>query len=169
MVQRQLYLYEYIDAPFDDVAQVLASEGGDLFSDATAAAVERADKVRAELVVDLGAFEIGREVEIEVGEFDPVEVMRVKVPLRWKAAEAAALFPSLTADLEVAALAFHPPLTQVTIVGHYDPPLGVLGAAGDALFGHRVAEAALHRFMHTVVARLTEEAAKIEHPEISRS
>lgn len=165
MVQRQLYLYEYVDAPFDDIAQVLAERGPALFQEATAEAVARADKVRAELVVDLGAFEVGREVEIEVGAFDPIEVMRVKVHLNWKAAEASGLFPALSADLEVAALAFHPPLSQVTIVGHYDPPLGVLGAAGDALFLHRLAEAAMHRFLHDVCERLTAAAEEVEHPE----
>lgn len=166
MVQRQLYLYEYVEAPFEDIAQVLAEKGATLFQAATDEAVERADSVRTDLVVDLGAFEIGREVEIELGEFDPVEVTRVKVHLNWRAAESAALFPSLSADLEAAALSLRPPLTQITIVGHYDPPLGLIGAAGDRLFGHRLAEAALHRFLHSVTRRLAEEAAKVEHPEI---
>lgn len=164
-MERPLYLYEYLEAAFDDVAQALAEQGPELFRDATAAAVERADRVRAHLVVDVGPFEIGRDVAIEVGPFDPVEVLRVRVPLQWHAAEARGLFPSLTAHLEVAALALHPPLTQITIVGHYDPPLGLIGAAGDALFGHRIAEAALHRFLQTMVQRLRAAARAVERAE----
>jgi hypothetical protein len=166
MVKRQLYLFEYVNAAFDDIVQVLAEQGPALFQEATDSAVDRADKVRTELVVDLGAFEVGRDVMIDVGVFEPVEVTRAKIHLRWCAAQSKALFPSLSADLEVAALSFHPPLTQVTIAGHYDPPMGLLGAAGDAMFGHRLAEAALHRFLDMTVDRLEKEAALVEHAEI---
>lgn len=164
MVARMLYLYEYVNASFDDVSQVLAERGAALFQDATDAAVERAGSVRADLVVDLGGFEVGRDVVIEVGDFDPVEAMRSKVHLRWTASEHAGLFPALEAEFEVAALSLRPPLTQVTLLGSYKPPGGPIGAAADAMFGHRIAEAAMHRFLHKAVERLDELASRIEHP-----
>ncbi len=163
MVERMLYLYEYVDAPYDDVTEVLAERGSGLFQEATDAAVAHADTVRGEVVVDLAGFEVGRDVVIDVGAFEPVEAIRAKLHLDWRAAEASTLFPSLSADLEVAALSFHPPVTQVTLVGHYDPPLGLLGAAVDRLFAHRVAEAALHRFLHTVTDRIEQEIGAVEH------
>jgi len=164
MVERMLYLYEYVNASFDDVSHVLAEQGAALFQDATDAAVERAGTVQADLVVDLGGFEVGRDVTIEVGDFDPVEAMRSKVQLRWRASEHAGLFPALEAQFEVAALSLQPPLTQVTLVGSYRPPGGPVGAAADAMFGHRVAEAAMHRFLHRTIDRLAELASQIEHP-----
>ena len=159
MVERQLYLYEYVVAPFEEVVRVVRDEGARVFESATEEAVSGAERVQADLVVDLGGFEVGREVEISVGELIEVQSMCVKTHLDWHASELSALFPSLSADLEIAALATGDnPLTQVTMVGHYDPPLGVLGALGDAVFGHRLAEAALHRFLNTTVDRLSDAA-----------
>ena len=44
--------------------------------------------------------------------------------------------------------------TQVDLRGTYAPPLGLLGGAIDALAGHRIAEAAVHRFVTAVAERL---------------
>ena len=49
--------------------------------------------------------------------------------------------------------------TQVDLRGHYDPPLGVLGDAIDMAIGHRVAEAAVHRFVSAVAERLREKTS----------
>ena len=40
--------------------------------------------------------------------------------------------------------------TQLDFRGQYEPPLGVLGSAIDAAVGHRIAEAAVHRFVGDV-------------------
>jgi hypothetical protein len=151
---RHIYTYDYIEAPFDAVAQLLAQDAPRALQDATEAAAAHADEVTGRLHIEIGDFEIGREIAIEVGDFEPKGIRTVSVPISWRAAERSALFPSLEATLEVSALALHPPLTQVSLIATYVPPLGPLGAAGDALLGHRVAEAALHRFLRDVVARI---------------
>ena len=51
----------------------------------------------------------------------------------------------LSADLEVAAL--DPDLTQLTLRGSYDPPLGAMGRRLDRLLMHRVAEASIRSFL----------------------
>lgn len=164
MTERNLYLYEYVELPFDDVAEVLARDPAAVLQPATDAAVEQARAVHRDLVVELGGFEVGREVTIEVGEFRPVEIRRVTVDLRWHASSATALFPSMRATLEVTALSFHPPRTQVSLVACYRPPLGVLGAAGDAVWGHRIAESAVHRFLHDVLSRVEQLVAAQDRP-----
>ena len=164
MTERNLYLYEYVDLPFDDVAEVLAEDPAAVLQQATDAAVEQARAVHRDLVVDLAGFEVGREVTIEVGEFKPAEIRRVTVDLRWHASSASALFPSLRATLEVSALSFHPPRTQISLVASYEPPLGILGAAGDLMWGHRVAESAVHRFLHDVIKRVEELVAVQDKP-----
>ena len=45
--------------------------------------------------------------------------------------------------------------TQVDVDGEYRPPLGAAGNALDALVGHRLAEAAVLRFLRDVAAYLT--------------
>jgi hypothetical protein len=48
--------------------------------------------------------------------------------------------------------------TQLDFLGRYEPPLGVVGDAVDALVGYRVAEASVHRFI-TDIARYLREPA----------
>ena len=40
--------------------------------------------------------------------------------------------------------------TQLDFHGHYEPPLGLLGGAVDAVIGHKIAEASVHRFVSDV-------------------
>ena len=65
------------------------------------------------------------------------------VPLTWRATSTPGLFPVLSADLEVAPLG--PELTQLTIHGRYEPPLGAIGRRLDRLLMHRIAEATVQR------------------------
>jgi hypothetical protein len=47
--------------------------------------------------------------------------------------------------------------TQLDFFGRYQPPLGWLGTAVDALAGHRIAEASVHRFVSEVAHYLRTE------------
>jgi hypothetical protein len=44
--------------------------------------------------------------------------------------------------------------TQLELRGHYEPPLGALGAAVNALVGHRIADLSVHRFLSEVAGHL---------------
>jgi hypothetical protein len=57
------------------------------------------------------------------------------------------------------AYALTPTETQLELEGKYAPPLGVVGKAVDAVIGHRIAQASMHRFIQEVAARLREELA----------
>ncbi len=153
-MERQLHCYAYVEAPFDLVARLLAEDATAVLQEATDDAAEQAGTLSRTLSVEVGGFEVGRDVSIEVGEFEPRGITNSVVPLRWHAEKGRLLFPELAADMEVAALALDPPLTQLTVSGSYEPPLGVLGAGADRLLLHRLAEATLHRFTHDVADRL---------------
>jgi hypothetical protein len=75
------------------------------------------------------------------------------VPLTWRATGAPGLFPVLSADLEIAPLDLE--LTQLTIHGRYEPPLGAIGRRIDRLLMHRIAEASVRAFLGRLVATLT--------------
>jgi iron-sulfur cluster repair protein YtfE (RIC family) len=47
--------------------------------------------------------------------------------------------------------------TQLELSGRYRPPLGVLGSAVDAAWGHRIAKASVLRFVQELAAQLTKE------------
>jgi hypothetical protein len=55
--------------------------------------------------------------------------------------------------------------TQLDFKGEYDPPLGLMGKAIDAVVGHRIAEASVHQFVSEVAAYLRENAAKMPDQE----
>jgi hypothetical protein len=154
MVERLLHTYEYVDVPYDDVTQLLAADAAGVLQSATDTAVEHAEDVTARLSVEVGGLIIGRDIEIEVGAFEPVGITHVRIPLRWHAREAETLFPSMDANLVVRMVPVEYDRTQIVFDGSYEPPLGLLGAAADAAVGHHVAEAAVDRFVKEVAARI---------------
>jgi hypothetical protein len=101
----------------------------------------------------MAGFNIGREVLVEVGQPQD-KGYAVFIPLKWRAASQEDLFPSMHAELEVTALSDRPPWTQIGILGRYRPPFGVFGAIGDAMLGHRLAEATVRHFIIDLAARL---------------
>jgi hypothetical protein len=157
-VERPLHCYAYVEAPFDIVTRLLAEDTTAVLQRATDDAADQAGVLSRTLHVALAGLEVSKDVTIEVGDFQPIEVLRSVVPLRWHAEKGRLLFPELTATLEVSAVVLDPPLTQITVDGHYEPPLGVLGAGADALLLHRLAEATVHRFTNEVADSLRRRA-----------
>jgi hypothetical protein len=149
-----LYAYADADVAFDDAIEVLTTQPGRLLQAATDVSAAHGDQVTGELAVDVGGFQLARDVAIQVGTPRPIEVLRSVLPLRWRAAEGHVLFPTAEANLEVSALSLHPPRVQVTVSGTYDPPLGIAGELLDRTVAHRVADAVAQRFVDEVVRRL---------------
>lgn len=160
-MDRPLHTYTYLDAPFDLVSRLLAEDATAVLQRATDAGDDETRQLSRSLKVAIGGFELGREVTVRLGEFQPVEVARSVVPVRWEAASGRSLFPAVAAQLEVAAVTLDPPRTQVTLDGTYQPPLGWFGAGVDALLLHRLAEAAVHRFVEEVAAQLRQKVEAI--------
>jgi hypothetical protein len=164
MVQpHELRCYDYVNRPYTVVRDALRADLGGIFERATKSATGRAHALAANLKVDMGALEIGTDVAIEVlasEERDEGPVGRTRttfVKLRWTAARAAALFPSMEAELIVYPLSKDE--TQIELHGRYTPPLGAIGSALDSLVGHRVADASVHRFVTDVASLLRGELA----------
>lgn len=151
---RPLYAYAYAKVDFDDAIAMLAEDPEGLLQSATETSMAHADEVVSNLHVEIGGFDLGRDVVVHLGSFDPVEQLRAVLPLHWKAASGHVLFPTVDATLEVTALSLRPPMVQVTLAGSYEPPLGPLGRALDRTVVHRLAEAVIHRFVHDVTDRL---------------
>lgn len=152
-MDRPLYAYTYADVAYDDAIALLAEDPEGVLQSATEASVEHADDVVARLELGVGGFEVGRDVVVHLGTFDPVEQLRGVLPLHWEAAQGHVLFPTVDATLEVAAMSLHPPMVQVTLTGNYHPPMGLVGRAIDRV-AHRAAEAVIHRFVRDVAERL---------------
>ena len=159
----ELRCYDYVNRPYVVVRDALRADLGGIFERATKSATGRAHALAANLKVDLGALEVGTDVVIEVlgvEERDEGPAGRTPttfIDLRWNAARAAALFPSMQAQLIVYPLSRDE--TQIELHGRYVPPLGGVGSALDSLIGHRIADASVHRFVTDVASLLRSELA----------
>jgi hypothetical protein len=158
MKQRhEIRSYDYVNHPFAEVRQALVADAAGVFRAATRAAASRAQSVAAALRVNIVGIEVGTEIAVSVGSIedrpgaDPSSPL-TRIPISWQAAQRPGLFPLMTAELSVYPLTATE--TQLDFLGHYEPPLSALGSAIDAVVGHRIAEASVHRFVADVAQYL---------------
>jgi hypothetical protein len=109
--------------------------------------------VASALRVNIGGLEVGKTIAIAIRKIEeqPGEVLSTPVTrlqLEWEAAASPRLFPLMKGELAIYPLTATE--TQLDFFGRYEPPLGALGSAMDAVAGHRVAEASVHRFLTDV-------------------
>lgn len=152
-MERQLYFFEYVNRKASDIIAIIENQALEVFQSATNTAIDKTEQFRSRLHVDFAGFEIGRDVEIDLGKPQD-KGYAVVIPITWRAKDQAGLFPAMDAELEVAALDNISPLSQISVVGRYRPPVGLLGAVGDAMLMHRVAEASVRNFVSDLAARL---------------
>jgi len=154
---REVRSYEYVNQPYERVRDALLADPSGTFRAATRAAADRARSVAAALRVSIAGVDVGTEIDITVGEVaeTPPEQGRspsTRIPIEWEAARQPRLFPLMRAELSLY------PLTstesQLDFAGSYEPPLGPVGSVLDAVVGHRIAEASVHRFVVDVAHHL---------------
>jgi hypothetical protein len=138
-VDRPLHAHTDVDVRFDDAIELLVTSPGALFQEATDARNGEDEEILAALRARVAGVTFSREVVIEVDPAQHVAALRTIVPLRWRAASAEALFPTVEAQLEVSALSMYPPRVQLTLTGTYDPPFGGAGHIIDRVLVHRLA------------------------------
>jgi len=167
--QHTLRCYDYVNQPFERVQNALRNDAAGIFKAATSSAGERVSALGAQLRVRVGVLEVATQVRIEVGpatsEMSSPWGYEIAVfPLQWQSSSSPSLFPRMQAKLQVYPLSSRE--TQLDFEGTYDPPLGLLGDAVDALVGHRIAEACALRFVQDVAAllraRLAETASSVQ-------
>jgi hypothetical protein len=154
---REIHCYDYVNHPYEQVAEALRGNAPGIFQAATKAAVSRAQSVASELRVDVGGIAIGTDIRVEVKnvELRPREGMSdpaTTLQLEWEAASMPRLFPLMNANLSIYPLTATE--TQLDFTGVYEPPLGPLGKAVNAMIGHRIAEVSVHRFLGDVAEHL---------------
>jgi hypothetical protein len=154
---REIRCYEYVNRAYEPVRDALRAGAEAVFHAATKAASARAESLAVALRVTVAGIEIARDVEVRVIDVQeqpsqPKSPAMTRLRIEWDAAKAKRFFPLMKAELLVYPLTATE--TQVELLGHYEPPLGALGSAVDALVGHRIAEASVHRFTADVAAHL---------------
>lgn len=147
-----VYYFCTVDAPFEDVEPALVRMLPGLRGWA-ADAYRDGEHLRA-AVGPLDGARLAKDVSIDVGA--PIRVStETWIPLRWEATGASALFPTMDADIVIAAVG--PRMTQVSLRGSYRVPLGPVGRVLDRMLLHRVAEASVKRFVDRIAHSLAED------------
>ncbi|HEX8764154.1 MAG TPA: hypothetical protein VF740_03295 [Candidatus Acidoferrum sp.] len=153
----EIRCYDYVNHPYEKVRDALRQDASNVFQAATKAAASRAQSVAAELRVDLGGIGVKADINISVKRIeekvgDATSGPAIRLQLEWEAATAPGFFPFMKADLSVYPLTSTE--TQLDFCGLYEPPFGGLGRAMNAVAGHRIAEASVHRFINEVAEYL---------------
>lgn len=154
-MDRPLHAHTDVKVRFDDAIELLTTAPERVLQEATDATGGGEDEeILAALRARVAGMTFSREVVIEVEPPRHVEAMRTILPLRWRAASADALFPTVDAQLEIAALSMYPPRVQLTLTGSYDPPFGGAGDVIDRVLVHRLAANVVEDFVLAVAERL---------------
>lgn len=159
---RKLRCYGYVKGPYARVREILRAHPLELLQRATTTAAARAGAIVAELHVSEAGIDVGVDIRPFVrGMHEDAAIAGLTavmcLDIGWEASRTPALFPSMRLTLSA-----WPSLcdeTQLELVGEYRPPLGSLGAAVDAVVGHRVAEATVHSLLEDIAAQIRRELA----------
>jgi hypothetical protein len=155
--KHSLRCYDYINQPCERVLQALRADASGIFRRATLSSAARASAVGAQLHVQVGVLDVAADVAIELGAAEENTSSRrsTTFPLSWRSTKSPGLFPHMKAKLIVYPLTSTE--TQLELEGTYDPPLGLLGDAIDAVVGHRIAEASVLQFLQEISTLLRKE------------
>jgi len=153
----EIRCYDYVNHPYKQVRDALKRDALTVFQSATKAAASRAQSVAVELHVDVGGLGVKADIKIAVTDIEEktsgaVSDASTRLLLEWEAASKPQLFPVMKGELCIYPLTATE--TQLDFWGVYEPPFGSVGKAMNAMVGHRVAEASVHRFIQEVAGYL---------------
>ena len=154
---REIHCYDYVNHPYEQVRDALRKDAPAVFQSATKAAASRAQSIASELRIDIGGIGIEADIRVsvknvEVKDREAMSGPATRLQLEWEAARMPRLFPLMKADLSIYPITATE--TQLDFNGLYEPPLGPLGKAVNAMVGHRIAEVSVHRFVSDVAGYL---------------
>ena len=146
-----LRFYVVVARPAEEVKAALIGGAKNWVPDIATEANGNGQKLLSELGFDLGKRRIRRHIQVEIGA-PRVASGLIYMPIRWRAASEAGIFPTFDGELEVATLGID--RTQLALSASYEPPLGFVGKLADRALLHRVAEVTVHDFLVRVGERL---------------
>jgi len=124
--------------------EALLSVADSLIPSIASFADDRGQHLLSEVGFAVDGHRVSKHVEINVGK--PIaSAGRTWIPISWRATGPTALFPVLEGELELAPLGSQ--LTQLSLNGRYQPPLGLVGRTIDKALLSRVAEATIKDFI----------------------
>jgi len=160
--QCEIRCYDYVNHSYAQVRDALSEDALAVFQSATKAAAFRAQSIASELHADIRGIGVEADIVICVKNVEERAPAAMSAPvtrlqIEWEAATMPRLFPLMKAEISVYPLTATE--TQLDFWGLYEPPLGPLGKAVNAIIGHRIAEVSVHRFVGEVAGYLRQALA----------
>jgi len=157
--RNEIRSYDYVNHAYETVRDFMVADPVRVMKAATNAAAERAETVAAELHVNIAGLKVGTDIVFTIGAIEQKDdgtatSASTRIPIAWESAQHPRLFPLMTGELSIYPLTATE--TQLDFLGRYDPPLGVVGDAVNAVLGRRIAEASVHQFIRDVGRYLRE-------------
>lgn len=154
---REIRYFDFVNADYHHVRDALQSTPLAVCHSATKTPAESGGTHTAALHFGVGGFALGTDVDITVRHVEeraatPRQAETTTLTFEWQASGYPWLFPFMHAELN--AYPINHSTTQLELVGRYAPPLGAMGAAVDALIGHRIAQVCVDRFLADVAGHL---------------
>ncbi|MDA1069048.1 MAG: hypothetical protein O3C43_21385 [Verrucomicrobia bacterium] len=155
--RKKIRFYDYVNHPYEKVREALTNHASEIFQDATKVAASRANVIASGLRMNFGPIEVSTEITISINKIEELPAKN-KTPrttvlkFEWKAAKMPRAFPLMKAELRIYRLTATE--TQLDLSGSYEPPLGPIGEVMNAVIGHRIADASVHRFLSDVAVHL---------------
>ena len=149
----RIFIRYYVELPYPRAAleEALLSVPESLIPGIAAVADDRGQHLMAEVGFALDGHRVSKNVVIEVGKA-VASVGRSWIAINWRATGPTGLFPVMDAELELASLG--PQLTQLSLSGRYQPPMGLVGRTIDKALLSRVAEATIKDFVDRLASAI---------------
>jgi hypothetical protein len=165
--RKRVHYYGYVGYPYNQVRALLQRAPLDLLQRATTSAAARAGSIAASLRVGVGGVEVAVDVRVHIRRIRDDESIAglppsLSVDIAWEASHGAPIFPLMEAQLSAWQVSAEE--TQLDIEGYYRPPFGPIGSALDRAVGHRIAQAAVHRFFEDTLEEIRRELSAPEKP-----
>jgi hypothetical protein len=151
--RHHVHWYDYVNRPYAAVRDALASDAVGVFRRAS-----RARDGGAELHAHVGALDVAAGIELDITSIENTTMYgqpATCIALTWHAARHPGMFPTMVGTLSIYALSSTE--TQLELSGTYDPPLGIVGDAIDAIALHRIADSSVRELVREVAAFLRAE------------
>lgn len=157
-------MFERVQAPYARVSAILRDQPGLVLAPSALVALRGAGDLVARLDAEIAGVTVGEEVDISFGEFEELErgMIACTRAVSWAGVDHPDWFPRFEGELEAYPLS--PAVTQLTFVGRYTPPGGLVGGIIDLLALHRIADATLRTFFEHAAQRLSEVSAPTPAP-----
>ena len=108
----------------------------------------------AALDLEVAGIHVGKEANVEVGDYTYVEglIPMGRLQIRWVPADGSTFVPEIHSALEIEAI--DEKRTMVSLLAWYDPPFGALGRLVDRVAMHRVADAVMRHYFDELIDEL---------------